>query len=110
MAKAADLLQGTLDLLILRTLELHPLHGVGIADRVEQVTHGVFIVGPGSLFPALHRLAEKGWIAGEWGQLETGRRAKFYALTPQGRAQLIKEKRNWQKVQTAVNQVLAEEV
>ena len=110
MAKPADLLQGTLDLLILRTLELRPLHGVGIADRVSQVTHGVFLVGPGSLFPALHRLAEKGGIAGEWGQLETGRRAKFYALTPQGRAQLIKEKRNWQKVQTAVNQVLAEEV
>jgi PadR family transcriptional regulator PadR len=110
MAKPADLLQGTLDLLILRTLELRPLHGVGIADRVEQVTHGVFIVGPGSLFPALHRLAEKGWIAGDWGQLENGRRAKFYALTPLGRAQLVKEKRNWQKVQTAVNQVLAEEV
>ena len=109
MGKAADLLQGTLDLLILRTLELLPLHGVGVADRIEQVTHGVFIVGPGSLFPALHRLAEKGWIEGQWGQLENGRRAKFYALTPSGRAQLVKEKRNWQKVHTAVNQVLTEE-
>jgi putative ABC transport system permease protein len=66
MAKATELLQGTLDLLILRTLDLRPLHGVGIADRIEQVTNGVFVVGPGSLFPALHRLAEKGWIAGEW--------------------------------------------
>ena len=110
VAKAADLLQGTLDLLILRTLELQPLHGVGVADRIEQVTSGVFVVGPGSLFPALHRLAEKGWIAGEWGLLENGRRAKFYALTPSGRAQLVKERRNWRKLQTAVNQVLAEEV
>lgn len=109
MAKAAELLQGTLDLLILRTLELRPLHGVGIADRLEQVTRGVFQVGPGSLFPALHRLAEKGWIDGQWGELENGRRAKFYTLTRAGRAQLAKEKRHWTKVQTAVNQVLAEE-
>jgi len=109
MARPADLLQGTLDLLILRTLELRPLHGVGVADRIEQVTRGVFLVGPGSLFPALHRLEEQGWIRGEWGQLENGRRAKFYALTPSGRAQLVKEKRNWQKVRTAVNQVLTEE-
>jgi transcriptional regulator len=98
-----------LDLLILRTLELRPLHGVGIADRIEQVTRGVFVVGPGSLFPALQRLAEQGWIDGEWGELETGRRAKFYVLTAAGRAQLAKEKRNWRKVHTAVNQVLAEE-
>jgi PadR family transcriptional regulator PadR len=109
MAKSAELLQGTLDLLILRTLELRPLHGVGVADRIEQVTNGVFVVGPGSLFPALHRLAEKGWIDGQWGELENGRRAKFYELTSSGRAQLAKEKRNWAKVLTAVNQVLAEE-
>jgi PadR family transcriptional regulator PadR len=109
MAKASDLLQGTLDMLILRTLTLGPLHGVGIADRIEQVTGGVFVVGPGSLFPALHRLAEKGWIEGEWGELENRRRAKFYALTRSGGAQLTREKRNWQKVLTAVNQVLAEE-
>jgi DNA-binding PadR family transcriptional regulator len=80
-----------------------------LADRIEQVTGGVFVVGPGSLFPALHRLAEKGWIEGEWAELEGGRRAKFYSLTPSGRAQLVKEKRHWQKVNTAVNQVLAEE-
>ncbi|HEY1948597.1 MAG TPA: PadR family transcriptional regulator [Bryobacteraceae bacterium] len=109
MAKSAELLQGTLDLLILRTLELRPLHGVGVADRIEQVTNGVFVVGPGSLFPALHRLAEKGWIEGQWGELENGRRAKFYELTSAGRAQLAREKRNWAKVLTAMNQVLAEE-
>jgi transcriptional regulator len=109
MGKPADLLQGTLDLLILRTLELRPLHGVGVADRIEQLTNGVFLVGPGSLFPALHRLEEKGWIAGEWGQLETGRRARFYTLSRSGRAQLVKEKRNWEKVCAAVNQVLAGE-
>ena len=109
MAKSAELLQGTLDLLILRTLELQPLHGVGIADRIEQVTKGVFIVGPGSLFPALHRLAARGWIDGQWGELESGRRAKFYALTASGLKQLAEEKRNWRKVTTAMNQVLAEE-
>jgi transcriptional regulator len=110
MAKQGELLQGTLDLLILRTLELRPLHGVGIADRIEQVTHGVFVVGPGSLFPALHRLAEQGWIEGEWGELESGRRAKCYSLTSSGRKQLAEQKRNWRKVNTAVNQVLAEEI
>jgi transcriptional regulator len=109
MSKSTDLLQGTLDLLILRTLELRPLHGVGVADRIEQVTGGVFIVGPGSLFPALHRLAEKGWISGEWAELETGRRAKLYTITAAGRAQLAREKRNWLKVHTAVNQVLTQE-
>ena len=109
MAKPADLLPGTLDLLILRILELQPLHGVGIADRIEQVTNGVFVVGPGSLFPCLHRVAEKGWIEGKWGELENGRRAKFYALTGLGRSQLVKEKRNWQKVLIAMNQVLADE-
>jgi transcriptional regulator len=109
MAKPAELLQGTLDLLILRTLELQPMHGVGIADRIEQVTKGVFIVGPGSLFPALHRLAERGWIEGQWGELDTGRRAKSYTLTAAGRKQLADEKRNWRRVTTAVTQVLAEE-
>lgn len=109
MNKPAGLLQGTLDLLILRTLELQPLHGVGIADRLEQVTKGVFVVGPGSLFPALHRLADRGWIEGEWGELETGRRAKSYAITPAGRKRLAEEKRNWNRVSIAVNQVLAEE-
>lgn len=109
MAKPADLLPGTLDLLILRTLELGPLHGVAIADRIEQVTQGVFVVGPGSLFPALHRLTDKGWIAGEWTESETKRRVKAYTLTSTGRAQLAEEKRNWTTVLTAMNRALAEE-
>ena len=109
MAKNTDLLQGTLDLLILRTLELKSLHGVGIADRIEQVTGGVFVIGPGSLFPALHRLAERGWIEGKWGELDSGRRAKSYTLTAAGRKQLAQEKQNWRTVITAVTQVLAEE-
>jgi PadR family transcriptional regulator PadR len=108
MPQPAELLPGTLDLLILHTVELQPLHGVGIADRIEQVTGGVFIVGPGSLFPALHRLAAKGWLDGKWTELENGRRVKVYALTRAGRGQLAREKRNWLKVLTAMNQVLAE--
>jgi PadR family transcriptional regulator, regulatory protein PadR len=109
MEKPAEILQGTLDLLILRTLELRPMHGVGIADRIQQVTNGVFAVGPGSLFPALHRLAEHGWIEGQWGELESGRRAKSYSLTAAGRKRLVEEKRNWRRLTTAVAQVLAEE-
>jgi len=109
MTKSVEILQGTLDLLILRTLDLRPLHGVGIADRIEQVTRGAFIVGPGSLFPALHRLAEKGWIVGEWNELESGRRAKVYSITSLGRAQLARERRNWKKILTAMNRVFTQE-
>jgi transcriptional regulator len=109
MPKPADLLPGTLDLLILRTLELGALHGVAIADRIEQVTRGVFLIGPGSLFPALHRLTEKGWIEGEWTESETKRRVKVYTLTPSGRSQLAEEKRNWKNVFNAMNRVLSEE-
>jgi len=104
-----DLLRGTLDLLVLRTLELRALHGVGIADRIEQVTKGAFQIGPGSLFPALHRLAEKGLVEGEWQELESGRRAKVYALTAAGRKHLKEEKQNWDRVATAVAQVLTQE-
>lgn len=109
MARGVEILQGTLDLLILRTLDLRPLHGVGIADRIEQLTKSAFVIGPGSLFPALHRLAEKGWIEGQWDELESGRRAKFYSITRSGRAQLAKEQRNWERTLTAMNQVLAQE-
>jgi len=109
MARGVEILQGTLDLLILRTLDLRPLHGVGIADRIEQLTKGALVVGPGSLFPDLHRLAEKGWIEGQWDDLESGRRAKFYSITRSGRAQLVKEQRNWERTLTAMNQVLAQE-
>ncbi|MGA2115796.1 MAG: PadR family transcriptional regulator [Bryobacteraceae bacterium] len=107
VAKPAELLQGTLDLLILRTLECGPLHGVGVSDRIAQVTRGVFAVGPGSLFPALHRLAEKGWVSGEWNETGNKRRVKTYTLTAAGRGQLSQEKRNWKKVLTAMNRVLA---
>jgi PadR family transcriptional regulator, regulatory protein PadR len=109
VAKPSDLLPGTLDLLVLRTLDLGPLHGVAIADRIEQVTRGVFVIGPGSLFPALHRLTEKGYIAGEWTESESKRRVKVYNLTASGRAQLVEEKRNWKTVLTAMNRALAEE-
>jgi PadR family transcriptional regulator PadR len=109
VANSIEILQGTLDLLILRTLDLRPLHGVGIADRIEQLTNGAFAIGPGSLFPALHRLAERGWIEGDWGELETGRRAKVYFITRSGRTQLAREERNWEKTLTAMNQVLAQE-
>ena len=109
MARGVEILQGTLDLLILRTLDLRPLHGVGIADRIEQLTKSAFVIGPGSLFPALHRLADKGWIEGQWDELESGRRAKFYSITRSGRAQLAKEQRNWERTLTAMNQVLAQE-
>jgi DNA-binding PadR family transcriptional regulator len=87
---------------------LWPFHGVGIADGIGRLSRSVFVVGPGSLFPALHRRAEKGWIEGEWGELENRRRARSYALTRSGRAQLAREKRTWRKVLTAMNQVLAE--
>ncbi len=109
MAKPNDLLPGTLDLLILRTLELAPRHGVAIADRIEQLTGGTFLVGPGSLFPALHRLTEKGWIEGEWTESETKRRVKTYTLTPSGRDHLAEEKRNWKTIFSAMNRALAEE-
>jgi transcriptional regulator len=105
-AKKTDLLRGTLDLLILRTLELQPLHGVAIADRIEQVTTGTFIVQAGSLFPALHRLEQDGWIAGKWATSEDGRRVKTYTLTAAGRRQLSAEKRQWARIVAAVGQVL----
>jgi len=109
MAEPSEILQGTLDLLILRTLELGPMHGLGVSDRIKQITRGVFVVKPGSLFPALHRLEQSDWIQGEWGESENRRRAKYYSLTRTGRAQLEKEKRNWNKVFSAVNRLLESE-
>ena len=102
----ATLLQGTLDLLILRTLALGPLHGVGIADRIAQVTRGTFDVKAGSLFPALHRLEAEGWVRGAWGETKAGRRAKLYTLTKAGRRQLADEKKTWTRVALAIQQVL----
>jgi PadR family transcriptional regulator PadR len=97
-----DLLQGTLDLLILRALILQPDHGVGITRRIRQITKGTFDVKPGSLFPALHRLEEKGWLASQWGESENRRRAKFYKLTIAGRRQIEAELVNWQRVSAAI--------
>ena len=101
----ADLLRGTLDLLILRTLELRPLHGVAIGERIRQVTRGTFVV-PGSLFPALHRLEHEAWIAGEWTTNAEKRRVKSYVLTAAGRRQLAAQRREWDRIVTAVTQVL----
>jgi len=104
-----EILQGTLDLLILRALELAPMHGVGVADRIQQVTRGAFVIKPGSLFPALRRLEQKGWIEGEWGPSENNRRARYYRLTRPGRAQLAEEKRNWYRLTSAMNWMLESE-
>lgn len=101
-----DLMKGTLHLLALRTLELGPMHGVAIADRIEQVTRGVFQVKAGSLFPALHRLEQEGWIAGAWTESGEGRRVKSYTLTAAGRRQLRAEKAHWRRISLAMNQVL----
>ena len=101
-----DLLRGTLDLLILRVLELQPLHGIAIADRIRQVTGGTFDVQAGSLFPALHRLEQEGWIGGEWSTTADSRRIKSYSLTAAGRKQLTAEKRQWDRIVKAVGQVL----
>lgn len=101
-----DMLKGTLDLLILRTLELQPMHGIAVADRIQQVTKGTFSVGPGSLFPALHRLEQEGWIRGKWGVSEQGRRTRAYTLTAAGRRQLEKERQQWAVITAAVAQVL----
>ena len=105
-AKPTALLKGTLDLLILRTLDLRPLHGVAIADRIKQVTNGTFGVGPGSLFPALYRLEQEGWIRGAWGASHDGRRARIYELTAAGRRQLLAERKQWARIVAAVEQVL----
>ena len=102
MTAPTNLLQGTLDLLILKALSLGPLHGLGVTRRIEQITRGTFVVKPGSLFPALHRLEEAGWLAAEWGASENNRRAKYYRLTRAGGRQLAVETQAWQKVAQAI--------
>jgi PadR family transcriptional regulator len=104
--RSAELLKGTLDLLILRTLNLHSMHGSAIADRIAQVTKGAFHVKAGSLFPALHRLEQGGWIQGEWVESAEGRRVRSYTLTHDGRRQLTKESENWTRIVQAMNRVL----
>ena len=107
MAKEkSDLLRGTLDLMILRTLSLETQHGYGIQQRLEEMTQGVFEVRAGSLFPALYRLAADGWIRGEWGVSENNRKAKFYRLTRKGQKRLEAEVKNWRRVSLAINNLL----
>jgi PadR family transcriptional regulator PadR len=106
MAKSSDLIQGTLDLLVLRTLAREPIHGWGIAKRIEQLSDDVLSVGQGSLYPALHRLEQQGWISAEWKDSELGRSAKFYSLTRDGRKQLERELKSWARLSSAVALVL----
>jgi PadR family transcriptional regulator len=107
MAKQqAEIMKGTLDLLVLKTLATEPRHGVGVADRIQQITRGTFLVKPGSLFPALHRLEQEGFIAGEWTVTPEGRRAKYYRITPAGQRQLAAERKNWARIVFAVELVL----
>jgi len=109
MAKrSTEIMKGTLDLLVLKTLALEPRHGVAVADRIAQITRGTFRLGPGSLFPALHRLEQNGCIEGTWSTTPEGRRAKFYRMTAAGQKQLAAEKKNWDKVVFAIGQILAE--
>jgi transcriptional regulator len=107
MGKSIDLLQGTLDLLILKTLAFEPMHGWGISQRIQQVSEDSLQVQQGSLYPALHRLEQQGWIASEWGASENNRRAKYYRLTGSGRKQLEVETERWVRLSAAVAQILA---
>jgi PadR family transcriptional regulator PadR len=104
--KKTDLLQGTLDLLVLKALSLGPLHGLGVSQRIEQVTKGTFQVKPGSLFPALHRMEEAGWLKSSWGESENNRRAKYYRLTKAGQRQLEAETEDWQRIAIAITGAL----
>jgi transcriptional regulator len=101
-----ELLQGTLDLLILKALSLEPMHGWGVAQRIEQFSRGTLTVNQGSLYPALHRLEHRGWIRAEWGTSENNRRAKYYRLTATGRRQLAEETASWERFSAAVALVL----
>lgn len=104
--KKADVLQGTLDMLILKTIALEPMHGYGIAMRIQQVSKDVLQIQQGSLYPALRRLERRGWITAEWGESENNRRARFYNLTKEGRKRLGEEKREWERLAEAVTRVL----
>ena len=105
-AKKAALLQGTLDLLVLNALALGPLHGLGVSRRIEQITKGTFQVKPGSLFPALHRMEEAGWLVSLWGESENNRRAKYYRLTKAGQRQLKTETESWERISLAIANAL----
>ena len=105
-ARQTNLLQGTLDLLILKALGTGELHGLGISRRIEQITQGTFLVKPGSLFPALHRMEEAGWLSSFWGESENNRRAKFYRLTKRGKSQMEAETEEWTRVALAMKNAL----
>ena len=105
-AQPTNLLQGTLDLLILKSLIAGEMHGLGISRRIQQITGGTFVVKPGSLFPAVHRMEEEGWIASFWGESENNRRAKYYRLTKAGRKQLEAETERWGRITWAISQAL----
>jgi PadR family transcriptional regulator, regulatory protein PadR len=107
MGKSIDLLQGTLDLLVLKTLAIEPMHGWGISQRIQQVSQDSLQVQQGSLYPALHRLEQQGWITSEWGASENNRKAKYYRLTASGRKQLEVETERWERLSAAVSQILA---
>jgi PadR family transcriptional regulator, regulatory protein PadR len=102
----ADVLQGTLDLLVLKALSLEPMHGWGISQRIQQISRDVLQINQGSLYPALHRLERRAWIEADWGTSENNRRAKYYRLTSLGRKQLAEERANWQRFTLAVERVL----
>src|SRR6186713_1324210 len=108
MARVPDLLPGTLDLLILRTLQNDALHGWAISERIQQISEDVLQINQGSLYPALHRLEHHGWIVAEWGVSELGRRARYYRLTAAGRKQLQRETRGWEQMAAAIARVLSE--
>src|SRR5437899_12047397 len=108
MGKPSDLVQGTLDLLILKTISLEAKHGWAIAKRIQQISGDVLQVQQGSLYPALHRLEQQGWIRAKWAESETGREAKFYSLTAAGRKQLEHETANWNRLSGAINLVIQE--
>jgi len=106
VSKPSDLVQGTLDLLILKTIAPEPRHGWGIARRIRQVSGDVLQVNQGALYPALHRLEQNGWIRAKWGESDNNRRARYYALTPAGRKYLAQEEANWERLSTAIGLVL----
>lgn len=106
MGKPTDLVQGTLDLLILKTVALDPMHGWGIAQRIRQVSKEVLQVNQGALYPALHRLEQSGWIKAKWGESDHNRRAKFYSLTSAGQKYLEQEQAHWQRLSSAIGLVL----
>jgi PadR family transcriptional regulator len=104
--RSTEIVKGTLDLLVLKTLALEPRHGVGVADRIGQISRGTFQLGPGSLFPALHRLEQEGYISGEWSETPEGRRARYYRITAAGQRKLAADRKNWARIVVAIGLIL----